>query len=166
MPCSAHSARAASACARAAGSPRPTARQPEGGHRKSRVRASLRVVPGLSPLPNGPAVPSASRAGGGNRQRRQRPRQRIALRLSASRPDSRTILVSSSTNSGTPSVLGTTCSTTSGGSALLTRYRLVISTAWRRGKRGSVTWGEARAPGPGCKSGRKVHSAMMRVVGP
>ena len=54
----------------------------------------------------------------GDRQRRQRAGQLVAVARLASRPDSSTALVNSSTNSGTPSVRARIWSSTSAGSAL------------------------------------------------
>src|SRR5262249_33929458 len=54
----------------------------------------------------------------GDRQRWQRACEVVAVLLLLSRPDSSTTLVSSSTNSGTPSVLRTISASTVGGKAL------------------------------------------------
>ena len=59
-----------------------------------------------------------------DRQRRQRPVRAYRSPSSWSRPDSRTVLVSSSTNRGTPSVLATICPSTSAGRALPPRHPL------------------------------------------
>ena len=68
---------------------------------------------------------------GGNRQGRQRTASaHSGPRASRTNPDSSTILVSSSTNSGTPSVLATICSTTAAGSVLPPVTRCTISSTW------------------------------------
>src|SRR5207245_613061 len=56
--------------------------------------------------------------GGGDRQGGSGPGSAYQSSCSSSSPDSSTVLVSSSTNSGTPSVLRTTSWSTAGGSAL------------------------------------------------
>src|SRR5215813_11412639 len=82
-------------------------------------------------------------------------------------PDSSTILVNSSTNSGTPSDCATTCPTTTAGSALRCATRPITSAAWRRGKRGSVIWVRYERPVQGgLKSARKVNSTRTHAVGP
>ena len=127
-----------------------------------KLRQGGPVAPGPSPPPGGRAAPSASRAAW--REWPAGAGARLALaRLSLlEEPDSSTILVSSSTNSGTPSVLATTCSTISAGSALPCATRPISSAARRRGKRLSVTWVRCERPFQGGrKSGRQVNSARM-----
>src|SRR6266849_4988332 len=86
--------------------------------------------------------------------------------MGVSNPDSTTVLVNSSTNSGTPSVLATICSTTSDGRALPPVTRSTIASTWLRSKRLSVSWLRCeRLPQGGVNSGRKVSSANSRVVG-
>src|SRR5262249_28724507 len=80
--------------------------------------------------------------------------------------DSMTVLVNSSTNKGTPSVLATICCTTSGGRALPPVTRSTIVSTSERPKRLSVIWLRYEwAPQGGGNSGRKVSRVSIRAVG-
>ena len=106
--------------------------------------------------------------GRGNRQRRQWPASTHSGHPSAvSNPDSTTVLVNSSTNNGTPSVLATICCTTSAGKRFAARHLARPSPRPDvRPKRLSVSWLRCdRFPQGGMNSGRKVSSANSRVVG-
>src|SRR5216684_8661454 len=86
--------------------------------------------------------------------------------MGVSNPDSTTILVNSSTNRGTPSVLATICCTTSGGRALPPVTRSTIASTWLCPKRLSVSWLRCdRLPQGGVNSGRKVSSTYRLAVG-
>src|SRR5215510_2404121 len=81
-------------------------------------------------------------------------------------PDSTTVLVNSSTNKGTPSVLATICCITSRGRALPPVTRFTIVSTCGRSKRLSVSWLRCeRLPQGGVNSGRKVSSTYRRAVG-
>ncbi len=81
-------------------------------------------------------------------------------------PDSTTVLVNSSTNNGTPSVLATMCCMTSAGSAFPRVTCSTMVSTCGRPKRLSVSWLRCeRLPQGGVNSGRKVNTANSRVVG-
>src|SRR2546428_11706151 len=80
--------------------------------------------------------------------------------------DSRTVFVNSSTNSGTPSVLATICSTTSEGKVLPPVTCSTIVSTSERPKRLSVSWLTCeRFPQGEVNSGRNVSSTYRRAVG-
>ena len=78
---------------------------------------------------------SESRRSRGWRAAAAGPKARSDRPSSLSRPDSSTVLVSSSTNSGTPSVFATICASTSSGSALPPTTRSTIAAPSRRPSR-------------------------------
>ena len=136
----------------AAAPPRPGARG------RTRGRSPRRSAPPPSPAPagrGGPCSESCSVVGIG--ERRQRAVEHVAVAVLAQQPGSSTALVSSSTNSGTPSVLATICSSSSAGSAL---PPATCSTMRRGLPRAEAVEGQQRGvgvAGPGRRnSGRKV----------
>src|SRR2546427_6120079 len=102
--------------------------------------------------------------GGGDRQGGSGPGSAYQSSCSSSSPDSSTVLVSSSTNSGTPSVLRTTSWSTAEGNALSPAICIATRATWSGANRrrvSAVRW--ATIDHGGGNSGRAVSTRQSRA---